>query len=129
MAASTENRGAGQGLAAKRAQELEMVSLMTSVYCHGNHGTPGKPCAHDPHLCDECRELVEYAEARIRRCPRMAEKTFCSVCPRPCYRRAMQERMRAVMRYAGPRMLRYRPLAALRHVAATMRAKHRSSRA
>lgn len=113
----------------KRAEELELVSFMTSVYCHGEHGTPGKPCAHDEHLCDECRELLAYAEQRVRHCPRMAEKTFCSVCPTHCYRKTMQERMRAVMRYAGPRMLRHRPVAALKHVVATVQAKRQTARA
>lgn len=38
------------------------------------------------------------------------------LCPVHCYKRDMRERMRQVMRYAGPRMLWVHPVAALRHV-------------
>ncbi len=80
------------------------------------------------HLCPECERLRAYALARIARCPHMATKTFCSVCPTPCYQAQMREQMRAVMRWAGPRMLRYRPWQALRHAWVTLRSKRAASR-
>ena len=43
-------------------------------------------------------------------------KPTCRLCPIHCYKREMKERMRQVMRYAGPRMLLYHPLIALRHL-------------
>lgn len=80
------------------------------------------------HLCPECERLRAYALARIARCPHMATKTFCSVCPTPCYQAQMREQMRAVMRWAGPRMLWYRPWQALRHAWVTLRSKRAASR-
>ena len=80
------------------------------------------------HLCPECEHLRAYALARIARCPHMATKTFCSVCPTPCYQAQMREQMRAVMRWAGPRMLWYRPWQALRHAWVTLRSKRAASR-
>ena len=36
---------------------------------------------------------------------RQEEKTFCSNCTVHCYRPEMRERIRTVMRYAGPRKM------------------------
>lgn len=79
-------------------------------------------------LCPECERLRAYALTRIARCPHMETKTFCSVCPTPCYQAQMREQMRAVMRWAGPRMLLRRPWQALRHAWVTLRSKRAASR-
>lgn len=90
--------------------------------------TPVRLGRRNIYLCPECERLRTYALARIARCPHMATKTFCSVCPTPCYRPQMREQIRTVMRWAGPRMLRYRPWQALRHAWITLRAKRSGSR-
>jgi len=41
----------------------------------------------------------------------------------------MRRQMRAVMRYAGPRMLLSHPIPVLRHMAETMRKKRRNANA
>jgi len=41
----------------------------------------------------------------------------------------MRQQMRAVMRYAGPRMLLTHPILVLRHMAETMRRKRRNAHA
>ena len=51
----------------------------------------------------------------LDRCPFGEEKTTCARCPVHCYKPAMRERVRAVMRYAGPRMLLRHPILALQH--------------
>ena len=43
------------------------------------------------------------------------DKPVCSKCPVHCYRPELRERIRGVMRYAGPRMLYRHPVLALRH--------------
>jgi len=45
-----------------------------------------------------------YAEQRRAFCPK-EPKPFCSTCDTHCYRPAMREYMRDVMRYAGPRSM------------------------
>ena len=40
----------------------------------------------------------------------------CKKCPIHCYRPQMKERMCKVMRWAGPRMILYHPVAAIKHV-------------
>nr|MBP8870902.1 nitrous oxide-stimulated promoter family protein [Bacteroides sp.] len=60
--------------------------------------------------------LLEYAHMRLSRCPFGEKKNTCRLCTIHCYKPEMKERMREVMRYAGPRMLLYHPAAALRHL-------------
>lgn len=105
----------------KRLREKKMVADMIALYCRKNHDTAkGK-------LCADCRALLEYAHARSDKCPFMETKTFCSNCRVHCYKPDMREHIRAVMRYAGPRMLFHHPIAAVRHVIATKREKRKIS--
>ncbi len=117
--------------AAKRADECLMVSQMIALWCRRHH-TDAARTSDAPHvrlglktvaLCPECAELQIYALARIAACPHMETKTFCSACPTHCYRPAMRERIREVMRWAGPRMMLYRPVAAIKHAVVTVQSK------
>ena len=104
-------------LAKKRAEEQLLVSEMIALYCRRQHRTPKGS------LCPECQELRDYALARIDHCPFMETKTFCSACKVHCYKPAMREQIRIVMRWAGPRMLPVHPILSIRHVIVTIRAK------
>ena len=103
----------------KREQEKQMVSQMIAVYCKGKHG------AKHGNLCPGCAELAEYAKQRSEKCPYMETKTFCSNCKVHCYKPEMREKIRAVMRYSGPRMMFHHPIAAVRHVIETKKEKER----
>ena len=85
--------------------------LWTSIYCRKKHG--GKT------LCPDCAALDAYARLRSEKCPFMETKTFCSNCRVHCYKPEMREKIRAVMRFSGPRMLFYHPILAIRHVIET----------
>ena len=99
----------------KREREKELVSLMIRIYCRKNHG--GKS------LCKECEELETYARNRSDKCPFMENKTFCANCKVHCYKPEMREKIRAVMRFSGKRMIFYRPVTAVRHIIETKREK------
>ena len=71
----------------KREREKETVSQMIRIYCRGKHG--GRT------LCDECRQLDEYARERSDKCPFMETKTFCSNCKVHCYKPDMRDKIRA----------------------------------
>ena len=92
----------------KRADEKLLVSEMIALYCRKQHDTPKGT------LCPECRQLHDYALARIEKCPFMETKTFCSACKVHCYKPEMREKIRAVMRWAGPRMLPVHPVLSIR---------------
>ena len=82
---------------------------MIRIYCRGCHGTEG-------HLCGTCSDLLDYATAQLANCPFQEGKTTCANCPIHCYRPAMREAVRVVMRYAGPRMLFRYPTLSLLHL-------------
>lgn len=93
----------------KRLQrERVTVRAMVTMFCRHHHG--------GPELCEECRELAEYADRKLDRCPYGGEKPACTKCPIHCYRTEPRERMREVMRYSGPRMLWTHPYLAIRHL-------------
>lgn len=90
-------------------RELRTVEAMTRIYCRDHHG-------HAPVPCARCSELIEYAARRLDGCPYGAEKPTCIHCPVHCYRPEMRDRVRAVMRYAGPQMSYRHPVLAFYHI-------------
>lgn len=76
------------------AGELRLLSNFIRVYCRAHHGTGGGA------LCLECARLLEYATARLARCP-YDPKPKCKHCPTHCYRSAERAQMKRVMRFSG----------------------------
>lgn len=90
-------------------REWRTIAAMIRIYCARRHGGRGE-------LCGECRELHDYAEMRLLRCPFGTDKPTCANCKVHCYRPEMRERVRQVMRFAGPRMVTRHPWLALMHL-------------
>lgn len=90
-------------------REKRTIRVMIGMYCRAHHA-PANP------LCPECADLLDYAVARTDRCRFGADKPTCANCPVHCYKPAMRERIRTVMRYAGPQMLLRHPVLALLHL-------------
>ena len=90
-------------------REGRTIRAMIRLYCRDHH-------ASEEELCPECRELSDYALVRLERCPFRENKPTCAKCPVHCYKPAMREKVRRVMRYAGPRMLRRHPVLAVLHL-------------
>ena len=88
-------------------EEKAVVEQMIRLYCQKSEG--------HSELCTSCRELLDYAHSRLDRCRYGEDKPTCKKCSTHCYRPAMNERIRTVMRWAGPRMILYHPLAAIKH--------------
>ena len=91
-------------------REYKAVQVMISLYCRGNHHTK------KDQLCPDCETLLQYTEARLYRCPYEALKTTCAICPVHCYRPEMRQKIRTVMRYAGPRMIYHHPILTIYHL-------------
>lgn len=89
-------------------QEKKTVEQMIRLYCRRKEG--------NKELCPSCSKLLEYAHARLSRCPFGEKKSTCRLCTVHCYKPEMKERMRTVMRFAGSQMLLYHPIAAIRHL-------------
>jgi predicted amidophosphoribosyltransferase len=90
-------------------QEKRTVEAMIRLHCRDQHGGRDE-------LCADCADLLEYAWVRLDRCPFQEGKTTCAKCPVHCYKPDMREKVRTVMRYAGPRMLLRHPMLALLHL-------------
>ena len=105
--------GTGEGLmpgkGSRMVREAKTVEAMIALYCRAQHGSVDA-------LCAECSELLDYARMRLDKCPYQESKTTCANCPTHCYQPAMRVKIRAVMRYAGPRMLLRHPLMVLMHL-------------
>lgn len=104
----------GAEIEQKRQQEIATVSAMIGIYCHGVHKTKRGT------LCEECSKLRGYVTLRTNKCPFMETKTFCSACKVHCYTKDNQAKIKAVMRYAGPRMLFSHPVLTIRHGIVTL---------
>ncbi|MFI3282362.1 MAG: nitrous oxide-stimulated promoter family protein [Rikenellaceae bacterium] len=92
-------------------QDAEVIAAMVGIYCRSHHKTKRRE------LCRECRELLEYATKRLKKCPiEPSQKRSCRVCKIHCYDIPHTQRIGEVMRYSGPRMLLYNPVMAIRHL-------------
>jgi len=81
---------------------------MIRLYCRGKHGSRGD-------LCEECKALDNYAIERLALCPFLSDKPTCVNCRVHCYKPQMRDKIKEVMRYAGPRMTYKHPILALMH--------------
>ena len=90
------------------SQERETVRAMIRIYCRYNH--------HQKPLCEECTQLWDYADERLAKCPFGVEKPTCQNCQVHCYKPEMRQRIKDVMRFAGPRMIWHHPVMAIRHL-------------
>jgi predicted amidophosphoribosyltransferase len=91
------------------AREQATMAAMMALYCHDHHGTRNGSC-------DDCAQLLDYARRRLATCPFGEEKPACNNCQVHCYSASQRERVRVVMRYAGPRMLFRHPILSLYHL-------------
>lgn len=90
-------------------KEHETIKTMIQMYC--------KNC-HKSHqvMCQDCTDLFKYAEERLKNCQFGEEKPTCDSCPIHCYKPELRDKVRNVMRYAGPRMIYTHPIMGFRHL-------------
>lgn len=92
----------------KITREKKTIDLMVGLYCRRKLGLATVP--------EEYQDFLTYAHARLDRCRFGERKTSCKRCPVHCYSKPRREQARRIMRWCGPRMFLYAPLAALRHL-------------
>lgn len=90
------------------ANEKRVVEKMIRLYCRKKE--------HNAELCAGCSELLTYACQRLERCRFDDQKPSCKRCPVHCYKPEMRAKIREVMRFSGPRMMLYHPIAAIKHL-------------
>ncbi len=90
-------------------RECRTVEAMIRIFCRDLH-------PRESELCPKCSELLAYAGRRLDKCSYGEKKPACADCPIHCYEPDMRERIRAVMRHAGPRMVWRHPVLAVFHL-------------
>ena len=95
-------------------REKKTLQAMIRIYCSDLHKSGDS-------LCAECAALEAYALMRLDKCTFGENKPKCADCPIHCYKPAMREEIRKVMKYAGPRMMLKHPGMAISHVIDGMR--------
>ena len=94
-------------------REKRTVERMIKLYCRMKEGNRV--------LCSNCQELRDYAFCRLSSCPYGNKKGSCKHCKIHCYKPEMRNKIREVMRYAGPRMFLFYPIDAIRHLISELR--------
>jgi predicted amidophosphoribosyltransferase len=89
-------------------RERKTIQVMVRMYCRSVH-------SKQKELCPECEELLYYAYEKIDRCLFGTEKPACSECWVHCYAHEKREKIRTIMRYAGPRMMYKHPYLGIMH--------------
>lgn len=87
--------------------EKETLSIMVHIYCKGQR--------HGKVLCNNCENLIDYANQRLDECRYGENKTFCSKCKVHCFKQDMNQSIKKIMKYSGPRMILHNPAMAINH--------------
>lgn len=90
-------------------REKKTIAAMMAIYCRDHHATAGG-------LCADCAGLLDYAQRRLDTCLFQEEKPACNLCEVHCYAPLQRERVRVIMRDAGPRMPWPHPILSLGHL-------------
>ena len=90
-------------------RERKTIETMIRMYCKDQHKL-------EAGLCESCSDLLDYANHRLDKCPYGQTKTTCAKCPIHCYKPEMRNQVKAVMRYAGPKMAYKHPIMAFQHL-------------
>ncbi|MHA2072586.1 MAG: nitrous oxide-stimulated promoter family protein [Candidatus Thorarchaeota archaeon] len=106
----TESAEGPQSDGPRIMREKRTVEKMIRFHCERKHKT------EYANLCEDCEELLNYSMQRLNHCQFGEEKPTCRKCTVHCYRPAMREKIRLVMRFSGPRLALRMPLDWIRHV-------------
>jgi hypothetical protein len=94
--------------------EKKIIKLMVEIYCKNKHNSDSK-------LCEQCSQILHYASQRLDCCKFGNAKGTCRKCKIHCYTPDMKERIKEIMRFSGPRIIFYNPLAVIKHLFAGLK--------
>lgn len=109
-------------------RDIQTLIRFVHVFCRENHGAdvkaPFAPPIRDRDaaqlikqglpLCVSCSELLAYGIRKRFRCPHKP-KPMCKKCHTQCYSREYRDKVRQVMRFAGPYLIKRGRLDLLYH--------------
>ena len=110
----------------KEKKDIQVLIRFVHIFCRENHGEDSKRPFSPPfeevtplidrgiRLCESCSELLAYGIRKRFRCPHNP-KPLCKKCETQCYSRNYRERVREVMRFSGPYLVKRGRLDLLYH--------------
>ena len=111
----------------KKAKDLKVLGDFIAVYCREHHREePKAPFIikderllkalgdRNPELCRDCSRLLNHGTAKLLLCP-YDPKPTCRKCETHCYAPGYRERIREVMRFSGPYMVKHGRLDLILH--------------
>ncbi|MDO4501664.1 MAG: nitrous oxide-stimulated promoter family protein [Coriobacteriia bacterium] len=99
------------------ARDLRTLQAIGSIYCRAHHADQPKDQAG---MCPECAATIAFTHDRAASCPN-GHQGNCQDCSIKCNRGDQQQRIKAIMAYAAPRMLVRHPLMTLEYLGKKMR--------
>ena len=111
----------------KKAKDLRVLADFIAVYCREHHAAEDRaphPIRDDrlravlgdrvPVLCANCSRLLSHGTAKLLMCP-YHPKPACRKCETHCYAPGYREKIREVMRFSGPYLVKHGRLRLLLH--------------
>jgi Nitrous oxide-stimulated promoter len=100
----------------RELKDLQVLVTFTGVYCRCHHAADKSPLRSESgeleklhlervELCSDCREFLAYAIERRMRCP-LEPKPTCKHCHIHCYRAGHREKVREIMKFSGPYLIK-----------------------
>jgi len=100
----------------KEVKDLKVLVRFTGIFCHCKHQEESFPFAsrypelarlnlQTVRLCRACQDFLDYAIERRVRCP-LDPKPTCKHCQVHCYRSGHREKVREIMKFAGPYLIK-----------------------
>lgn len=80
-------------------RDIKVLREFAGIYCRQKHGIAGE-------LCTQCRDVLDYAIERRRKCP-FAPKPTCKDCTVHCFGEPYRSQIREVMKMAGMHYLKH----------------------
>jgi hypothetical protein len=94
----------------KFINEVETLKKFFTIHCKDKHIDQNSFISNlryknenydvDFHLCDECKQLINYSIERLQKCPHEI-KPRCRTCSSPCYEKKQWKKLAKLMRYSG----------------------------
>jgi hypothetical protein len=95
-------------------RDLRTLALFIRIYCEAHHEARNpvvlkgfdlrQIAGKKLDLCPECTKLLHHALVKRSHCP-YDPKPACKHCPTHCYAKDYRQKIRAVMRFSGRRLL------------------------
>ena len=113
-------------LSRKEKRDIQILIRFVHIFCLEKHGEDSKKPFSSPfeevaslierevQLCESCSELLTYGVRKRFRCPHNP-KPMCKKCETQCYSQDYKQRVREVMRFSGPYLIKRGRLDLLYH--------------